>query len=197
MIAYRRVKQVVLATEDPTDRKVRFMALLNSSMPKGGRRPVLTGGSAIEVYLDGILRTGDMDIVYPSASLELALRAWHFSREHGLRSCLNEELGLSVDMVGEDLRGSYDLVTTITTDFGPAVIIGVEDLILKRLASAKFWKVPSDMEQAYLLAKAHEGDSDWGYLEAEARKQDLTDYLNRLKGMVGSPSKGNRTRSAR
>ena len=56
MTSYRTVKRVVLAVDDPTERKVRFMALLNSSLPKGGRRPILTGGSAIEVYLDGTLR---------------------------------------------------------------------------------------------------------------------------------------------
>ena len=184
MIAYRRVKQVVISTEDPTERKVRFMALLNSSLPKGGHRPVLTGGSAIEVYLDGTLRTGDMDIVFRRTVLEEALKAWRFGRGFGLRSWVNEELGLAVDMVGEELSGSYDLVTTITTDFGPAVIIGIEDLILKRLSSAKFWKVPSDMEQAYLLMKAHVKDLDWDYIGAEARKENITDYLSKLKGMT-------------
>ena len=186
MIAYRRIKQVVLSTEDPTDRKVRFMALLSSSMPKGGRRPILTGGSAIEVYLDGTLRTGDMDIVYRQSALEEALKAWHFSRGYGLRSWVNEELGLAVDMVGDELNGSYDLVTTITTDFGPAVIVGIEDLILKRLASAKFWKVPSDMEQAFLLSKAHARDIDWRYIEAQAKKEDVVEYLAKLKRMMRS-----------
>ena len=187
MIAYRRLKQVVLGTEDPTERKVRFMALLNSSLPKGGRRPVLTGGSAIEVYLDGALRTGDMEIVYPRNILEEALKAWHFVRGYGLRSWMNEELGLAVDMVGEELSGSYDLVTTITTDFGPAIVIGIEDLVLKRLASAKFWKVPSDMEQAYLLAKAHGSDLDWKYVEVVAKKENITDYLAKFRHMARLP----------
>jgi len=190
MITYRRVRRVILSTDDPTDRKVRFMALLNSSLPKGGRRPVLTGGSAIEVYLDGTLRTGDMDIVCRRTALEDALKTWHFSRGYGLRSWVNEELGLAVDMVGEELSGSYDLVTTITTDFGPAIIVGIEDLILKRLASAKFWKVPSDMEQAFLLSKAHAKDVDWGYIAAQAKKENVTDYLRKLESMMSSHGRG-------
>ena len=39
MIAYRTVRRVILAVDDPTERKVRFMALLNSSLPKGARDP--------------------------------------------------------------------------------------------------------------------------------------------------------------
>jgi hypothetical protein len=183
-IDYRRVKKVILATEDPTERKIRFMALLTSSLPKGKVRPVLAGGSAIEVYLDGTLRTGDMDIVYNVKALEQALTAWRFSLGGGIRAWANEELGLAVDMVGEDYNGSYERVTTITTEYGPATIMGIEDLIVKRLASAKFWNAPADVEQAYLLAKAHEDKIDWAYVEEESRKDDMGDYLAKLKVML-------------
>jgi len=184
MIDYSRVKKVVLATDDPTERKIRLMALLTSSLPKVGKRPVLAGGSAIEVYLDGTLRTGDMDIVYDVKALEEVLRAWGFSLGGGLRAWANEELGLAVDMVGENLEGSYERVTTITTEYGPATIIGIEDLIVKRLASAKFWNVPTDLEQAFLLAKAHEDNIDWKYLEDESLKSDIGDYLAKMKSML-------------
>jgi len=184
MIDYSRVKKVVLATDDPTERKIRLMALLTSSLPKVGKRPVLAGGSAIEVYLDGTLRTGDMDIVYDVKVLEEVLRAWGFSLGGGLRAWANEELGLAVDMVGENLEGSYERVTTITTEYGPATIMGIEDLIVKRLASAKFWNVPTDLEQAFLLAKAHEDNIDWKYLEDESLKSDIGDYLAKMKSML-------------
>ena len=184
MVDYSRVKKVVLATDDPTERKIRFMALLTSSLPKVGRKPVLAGGSAIEVYLDGMLRTGDMDIVYDVKGLTTVLKAWRFSLGGGLTAWANEELGLAVDVVGEEYSGSYDRVTTITTEYGPATIMGVEDLIVKRLASAKFWKVPTDVEQAFLLAKAHGDRVDWNYIQEESRRADIGDYLGKLKGML-------------
>jgi hypothetical protein len=187
MIGYERAKRVVLATEDPTERKIRFMALLTSSLPKGGRRPVLTGGSAIEVYLDGTLRTGDMDVVYNVKALEGVLKAWGFALGGGLRAWANEDLGLAVDMVGEDFLGSYERVTTITTDYGPATIMGIEDLIVKRLSLAKFWKAPTDIEQTYLLAKAHDDRIDWPYVKEEARKADISDYLAKLETMLEKP----------
>ena len=191
MIGYEKVRSVILATEDPTERKVRFMALLTSSLPKGGKKPVLAGGSAIEVYLDGMLRTGDMGIVYEAKALGRILKSWKFALGGGLRSWANDEIGLAVDLVGGELEGSYDKVTTIITHYGPATIIGVEDLIIKRLASAKFWRVPTDIEQAYLLASAHGDRIDWPYLEEEARKNEVGDYLAKLNGMLAE--KRNRT----
>jgi hypothetical protein len=184
MIGYSRVKRVILATDDPTERKIRFMALLTSSLPKGRWRPVLVGGSAVEIYLDGMLRTGDMDIVYNRRALGGVLKAWKFSIGGGLRAWANEELGLAVDMVSEDYAGSYERVTTITTQYGPATISGIEDLIVKRLASAKFWNVPTDVEQAFLLAEAHYDSIDWNHIEQEARKADIGDYLINLEGML-------------
>jgi hypothetical protein len=185
MPAYERVKRVVLGTEDPTERKIRLMALLTSSLPKNRRPPVLVGGSAIEVYLDGTLRTGDMDVVYDVKALEKVLRSWHFVLGGGLRAWANEELGLAVDMVGDDYAGSIEKVTTITTDYGPAVITAIEDLVVKRLTSAKFWRARTDVEQAYLLARAHYDRIDWQYVEDEARKADVGDYLATLRRMLG------------
>lgn len=185
MPGYERVKRVVLDTQDPTERKVRFLALLASSLPKGKRKPVLTGGSAIEIYLDGTLRTGDMDVVYNVSELKKILKEWRFELGSALRSYYNEELGLAVDLVRERLSGSNEKVTTITTEYGPVTVIGIEDLILKRLASAKVWKVPTDMEQSYLLARSQQDRIDWKYLESEARREDIDDYLRELKELLG------------
>ncbi len=185
MVAYEKVKRIILETDDPAERKVRFMALLTSSLPKTKRKPILSGGSAVEVYLDGMLRTGGMNVVYLVEPLVELLKEWHFERG-GLRSWANDELGLAVDAVGETLNGSYERTTTITTDNGPATIIGVEDLVLKRLASAKHWRVPSDIEQAYLLARAHRDRMDWNYVEEEAGKAYILDYLEKLKEMLGA-----------
>jgi hypothetical protein len=186
MTPYARVRRVVLGTEDPTERKLRFLALLTSALPKAEPRPVLAGGSAIEIYLDGVLRTGDMDVVYDVAPLRGVLESWKFEQGGGLRSWINDELGLAVDMVGKELSGSYERVTTITTQFGPATVIGVEDLVLKRLASAKFWRVPTDYEQAYLLVKAHGDRIDWAYLERESDVAGVRDLLEDLKRALPS-----------
>jgi hypothetical protein len=136
-----------------------------------------------------MLRTGDMDIVYPKKELESVLTPWAFALGRGMRAWANEELGLAVDMVGGELSGSGEKLTTITTEYGPAVIVGVEDLILRRLASAKHWRVPTDMEQAYLLARAYEDTVDWTYVKAQAEKDMTGDYLQKLESMLKRPGR--------
>jgi hypothetical protein len=89
-----------------------------------------------------------------------------------------------VDLVGEKLSGSYDKLTTIITDYGLVVVTGIEDLILKRLASAKFRKVATDMEQSYLLAKSQESKIDWVYLEKRTKKEHISDYLKKLRASL-------------
>ena len=192
MLSYEKIKEVLGATEDPTKRKIRFLALLTASLPKNEPKPILVGGSAVEVYLDGVLRTGDMDIVYRIAELKKILKAWHFKTSSYLRNYVNEDLVLAVDLVGEKLDGSYDKLFTITTGYGIARIIGVEDLILKRLASAKFWNVSTDMEQSYLLAKSQENSIDWGYLETRAKEENVEDYLDQLRETLRSKTKKKR-----
>ena len=193
MVPYERVRRVITGTDDPTERKIRFVALLTDSMPKTRTRPVLSGGSAIEVYLSGALTTGDMDIVYDIKELERLLKQWRF--EQSFRSWVNEELGLAVDAVGDSLSGSYDRTTTIVTNYGPATVIGKEDLILKRLASAKHWKYASDIEQAYLLAKAYEDKVDWMYIQERAKEQGTSDYLRRLRRMLKRERRADRGNS--
>jgi hypothetical protein len=75
MFAYEKIKRTILKIDDPTERKIRFLALLTSSLPKKEPKPVLTGGSAVEIYFDGILRTGDIDIAYNVAELKKILKA--------------------------------------------------------------------------------------------------------------------------
>lgn len=133
-----------------------------------------------------------MDIVYDVAELKKLVSGWHFELGPAFRSHFNEELGLAVDMVGEQLSGSYDKLSTITTDYGPAMVIGVEDLILKRLASAKSWKQETDLEQSYLIAKSQNERIDWQYLESQAEKDGTSDYLKKLKKLL---EKNKRTKS--
>jgi hypothetical protein len=184
MLAYKKIKRVILETDNPTERKIRLLALLTSSLPKR-EKPVLTGGSAVEIYLDGVLTTGDVEIVYNVKELRKILNAWHFELGPSLRSYVNTELGLAVDAVGE-LSGSYDKLTTIATDYGPVVVIGIEDLILKRIASAKSLRVVTDMEQSYLLAKSQDGRIDWEYIEKRAKEEDVVDFLKKLRTSLKS-----------
>src|SRR2546422_1048270 len=56
-------------------------------------------------------------------------------------------------------------------------IVGVEDLIIDRLAAAKFWKSQVDLEQAKALWKGFRKQIDLQYLRRTAREEKVEDVL--------------------
>jgi hypothetical protein len=67
---------------------------------------------------------------------------------------------------------------------GPATVTGVEDLVLRRLASVKHWGGPTDFEQAFLLLRSQGDRVDWGYLEGKAKQDGTADLLTRLRAAL-------------
>ncbi len=67
----------------------------------------------------------------------------------------------------------------LSVEVGPHAvrIVGVEDLIVDRLAAAKLWKSERDMEQAKILIAAHRRQIDAEYLRRRAREENVEDLL--------------------
>ncbi|MGH9877448.1 MAG: hypothetical protein ACRD5H_07400, partial [Nitrososphaerales archaeon] len=61
-------------------------------------------------------------------------------------------------------------------------VAGVEDLIVNRLYSAKFWKSnpQRDLEEATALVRIFSGKLDGDYLKLLAEKNDVIDVLSRI-----------------
>jgi predicted nucleotidyltransferase len=64
-------------------------------------------------------------------------------------------------------------------------VVGVEDLIVDRLAAAKFWKSERDEEQARALLNTFRKSIDYGYLEKTAAEENVRDLLKRVRGKIG------------
>ncbi len=66
-------------------------------------------------------------------------------------------------------------------------IIGLEDLIIDRLNSYKYWKYEVDCEMVELLLRKYHNELDWEYLERRAKKpendtlKELIDLKERVK----------------
>jgi hypothetical protein len=65
-------------------------------------------------------------------------------------------------------------------------VAAIEDLLVKRLISAKFWKTPGDIEHAKLLAIAHGDGIDWEYVKGLAVRFEVADVLSNLLDAVSS-----------
>lgn len=138
------------------------------------------GGSAIEFYTRGQYTSGDVDVVYTGgADIETLLLEWRFARQG--RIWLNEGLGIVLDFVKPPYTGDLARTQVLETPYGSIRLAALEDLIIKRLASAKHWRRPHDAEQAQLLAVGHEDRIHWGYVERLAFEYDVEDLLADLR----------------
>ena len=139
----------------------------------------LVGGQAVETYSAGVFVTGDIDVTTTNtAATEELLSKLGFAKEGMI--WLNPRLGMAVQIVSSYPRRSLRARTFVVEGYSVKVV-GVEDLIIDRLAAAKFWKSERDFEQARALFESFRDSIDSAYLDETAREEMVTDFLSRIK----------------
>ncbi|MHB1043106.1 MAG: UbiD family decarboxylase [Eubacteriales bacterium] len=174
-----KIKIKSLAEEkDPLKKSLRVLAVLTGELGPSGIKPVLVGGRALEFYTLGGYATKDIDLVINGREQAKAvLDEMGFLRRPGERHWYHEELDLALEIPGDFLAGSMDKVITMEIDNTEVYIIGIEDLVVDRLAAAKFWKSPADLQWAVKLLALHNRDIDMKYLQKAAGKEKVKDVL--------------------
>ena len=174
----------VLAGRSKTDRKLLLVGLLNKALGPA-RRAVLVGGAAVEFYTSGAYLTGDVDLVCTREDVRRVLLSAGFQEEG--RYFLRAEFGLLVEVPSRDLRPTE---TPVLVEFEGLTVpmVAVEDAIVDRLLAAKFWRSPTDWEQAILLYAAHRGSLDSRALRDKAERNEVSDSLDQLARAVEADS---------
>lgn len=186
------IGKILAGTSDPSQRTLYFSALLAQ---EAGLREglIVVGGSAIEIYTHGAYVSGDIDVIGPRARIERVLRDWGFQKDG--RTWWSAEWKLVIDIVrSEGYTGSEVRLRVFESPYGTVRVAAVEDLIIGRLASTKFWKLPEDLKQATLLAIEYVDTIDWGYVELRASKEDVSDLLVELRHRASSVTTGRQAR---
>jgi hypothetical protein len=162
---------------DPLERRLAFVAVLSSAVEAlGWPPPFVVGGNAVEFYTAGGYTTVDIDLAGASEPVAQVLESWGFAREG--RHWHEPKLGLVVEVPGSTLSDEQRArAVVLRIGSSTASIIGIEDLIVDRLAACKHWKhAESCIWAARLLVAAV--DLDLGYLRQEAEAADVTDVLD-------------------
>jgi len=161
---------------DELARKMLLIGYLTERLEKKKPESVyIVGGQAVETYTAGQFRTGDIDIVTPdSKAAGEILKRIGFEREGMI--WLNKDLGLAIHIVGLFAQNS-EKARIIHAGPYKVRIVGVEDLIVDRLAAAKFWNSQVDLEQATALWKGFRKQIDLQYLRKRARQERVEDVL--------------------
>jgi hypothetical protein len=152
-----------------------------------GEIVVIVGGSAIEIYTSGQTSSADIDVVAPREGSAQALAEWGFQRAG--RIWRREDWGIDVDLRGPNLIGSRERTLLVETPYGPVRILGVEDLLIKRLVELKYWPTSpgwrEDLEHQVEILLAEYGDRfDESYLAFLARRDGVVDILAGYRGMT-------------
>ncbi|HET9334243.1 MAG TPA: hypothetical protein VFQ21_11760 [Gemmatimonadota bacterium] len=141
--------------------------------------PVLVGGGAVELYTGGAYRTGDLDFVgrIPSeVSRKLAAAGF---RKRG-RHWLHEEAQIFIELPAAEFDRDVR-IDAIRIHEWTVVLLSPEDLLVDRLAAWKFWRVPVEGINAYLLYRARGHTMDERRLEEAAGIEEVTNELESLR----------------
>jgi len=183
---YRRVKN----EPDTFKRKVYFAALFVSELRKIGSDAILVGGSAVEFYTRGKFQTADIDFVVTDRSRATQiLKSLGFDAKDAV--WYNRELDIIVDASDKDYTGDPDKVRIVEVRGVEVKVAGVEDLIVNRLYSAKYWKSnpQRDMEEATALLSIFSKSIDNEYLDRITKQNDVGDLLQKARERASEVNK--------
>jgi len=160
-------------------KKLLLLGYLSERVSKKGGCIFLVGGEAVETYTGGVFTTGDIDITTTEQQpTEELLAKMGFNKEGMI--WVSPRIGMAVHIVASYPRRSLR-ARTIEVDGYSVKVVGVEDLIVDRLAAAKFWKSERDLEQARAILGSFRDSIDYGYLKGIAAEENVQDYLGRAK----------------
>ncbi len=129
--------------------------------------PILVGGGAVELYTGGAYRTGDLDFVGdPGADAARRLEQAGFQKRG--RHWVHEEQQVFLEFPSAQL-GDGETSALITVGPYRVLVIGLEELIVDRLAAWQFWNSEVDGINAFLLVSYSNVSPD------EARLRELAD----------------------
>lgn len=170
---------------DQLERRLVFVGVLTAGVEAlGWPAPVVVGGHAVEFYTAGGYATVDIDLAGASEPVGQVLDSWGFEREG--RHWYDEELGLLVEVPGYAL-GPLEKQHAVALRIGSMTthIMGVEDLVIDRLAACAHWSHAESCEWAVRLLRVAEA-VDVDYLTQRAREEDVVAELERAMREAGA-----------
>ena len=174
------LQELLKPIERPIQRKLYFLGWLNRKLKALNikQRPVLVGGSAVELYTAGNYATVDIDLVFDSKYLEDILIPVGFRRDG--RYWMHESLDILLECPGS----SYPAYVELKLENGDIVYVSaIEEIIIDRLCACVHWDSRSDCEWAQIMLAAKELDTE--LLMKRASEEDVSDKLTELGRKAG------------
>ena len=163
---------------DGPDRVAAVAAWVQSLFSIEDAVPTLVGGGAVELYTGGAYRTGDLDFV-GVVTAAVAKRMGEAGFERRGRHWIHERHRLFLEFPDDALdRGN--VVATIRVGTTSVVVIGLEELMVDRLAAWQFWRSEIDGYNAWLLWSSGNHRPNLARLRALAERNEAAAALDSL-----------------
>ncbi len=163
---------------DGPDRVAAVAAWVQSLFSIDDAVPTLVGGGAVELYTGGAYRTGDLDFV-GVVTAAVAKRMSEAGFERRGRHWIHERHRLFLEFPDDALdRGN--VVATIRVGTTSVVVVGLEELIVDRLAAWQFWRSEIDGYNAWLLWSSGNHRPNLARLRALAERNEASAALDSL-----------------
>ncbi len=141
------------------------MSIVNKELKKQKLTSVIIGGAAVEFYTRNWYATLDIDLAIDetySKKTDSVFKKLGFKKEG--RAWIREDIDIEIETPAKIETLNKDKILNIKTENGSVNIIGIEDLIVDRIAAAKHWKSEQDKVQAIEIGSLHFDKIDWDYI---------------------------------
>ena len=180
-----KIKNILSSENDDLYKKIAIMAVVTKALKELNVKPIIVGGQAVEFYTSGGYTTMDIDMICEVSILKIdsKLKPLGFIREGKYWTLKDSDIAIEVP--SGPLAGSRDKITEVEVEKGLNVyLIGIEDIIIDRLNSYKYWNVESDKEWIIGMIFVNYEDIDWKYLLNRAEKEGTQEKLADFKNIV-------------
>ena len=176
------------------EKRLRLAAIVSHCFAERGARCVVVGGFATELYTASNYATADIDIVLPQYHLLREVMAQLGFEKEG-RVWGMQDTGFVLDFPDEELDGEWERVSKNETPYGDVLLIGIEDIIIDRIARIQYWGNQENFnendefawqttdEVVFFLLATYRKIIDWEYLDNRAKLYDLQERLSSFKKM--------------
>jgi predicted nucleotidyltransferase len=167
------------AASSTLEKKLLIVGELTRRLATQGIRPIIVGGTAVEIYSLGAYQTYDIDLVVAQREQAIcALEAMGFERAG--RVWFHPSWEMVIEIPDTHLAGDTARINRIDIDGYQVDCIGLEDLILDRLNAAVYWRSSEDRRWVGILLGAYGDTLDYAYLRERAGQEGTLPMLEEL-----------------
>jgi len=178
----KKLEEILDSKKEDLYKKIAVAAVLTKALEELEVKPIIVGGQAVEFYTSGGYTTMDIDIICERSIKEIdeKLKKIGFKKVGKYWTLNNSDIAIEVP--SGPLAGSREKIVEIEIEDNlKAYLIGIEDIIIDRLNSYKFWNIYSDKEWIIAMIFVNYENIDWDYLEQRSIKEGTKLELKKFK----------------